>query len=267
MATAASSALNQQPFEQEQTVPQGIDQTAQSIADILGLDITTATDSLAATNIVVDGVLRFIELYQECQQELTEAQQQLQESQQPEVDENGNPVGEVDENGNPVDPNTPPVDPNAAPPVNPNAPPPAQKQLPVSGKPKVAPPAAKPNPFAKKKPPIQASFSPQVMKLALGSRQRQLLQLAEEGYITPDVLKIWTNKYCSNDALALSLSDENADDFDFQVETTIRNGRVIDYGEKTPDQSAMRELVMAHGAGPHIEYTSPLIADAKSRNK
>lgn len=278
MATANSGAMFNNPVEQQQDADDAADMTARALADIYGIDLSTVGDAQEATELVVNATYRFIELYQECQQELAESNSQLAElREQNGLDEDGNPI----QDPNNPDPNAPVADPNdptqqlpgQPPAVPPQGLPPQQQQKPV-GKPGFppkqqtggAPPAKKPNQFAKK-PPIAASFTPAVMKMAHGSRRQQIMELARDGYCIPEVANEMVREYCSESALSLSLSgDGSPDAFDREISRLKRNGKVLDYNEKTEQQTQSRAILeMSHGPGIEQPASNPLLADANAR--
>lgn len=284
MATATSGASFNNPIEPQQHEDDVIDQTAQSIANIFGLDLTTASDAQEATELVTNAVYRFIELYQECQEELTEANSQLSQLREENgLDADGNPI----QDPNNPDPNAPVPDPDdptqqlpGQPPAVPQQGVPPQQQqpgAPPQGKPSPfgkkpqpgAPaPAAgkKPNPFAKKQP-IAASFTPAVLKMAHSSRRNEILSLAEAGCCTAEIANEMIRDYCNENALSLSLSgDGSPGAFEREISRLQRNGKVIHYGEQTGEQTQHRALEMSHGPGMDTApSSSPLVADAANR--
>ncbi len=77
--------------------------------------------------------------------------------------------------------------------------------------------------------------NPRVINGLKKAREVQLISLAQEGYITPVMLKELKNEFCNDESLSLSLSlDDNAvDDFDKTVSRFIKNGRILALSQET----------------------------------
>lgn len=249
------------------------DATAIAVAQIFDLDLSGCSSADEGTELICSTCNKFIQLFQQVQQELSQCQQQCDEhaetidqmnQDQNPVDENGQPVDpDVDENGNSINPDENDIDGEGDPQGQQDDPP---GDTAPNSKPKPKPAFGK----AKSKSSLAAGFDSidgRTLKLAAENRKMKINQLAAEGILTPHAARMLADKYTSTKALTLSLSsdDESPDNFDFVLDTLRQNGPIINYGESAmSDQTRFRPLEMSHG---NKKPKNIMVEDAESRQK
>lgn len=257
------SAQTNVPDPQDPQLP--VDQTASSIAEILGLDLSNCNNTDQGTQIVVDAIYQLIEQFQQCAQDCNDLQQQVQDLESQLEEANQPEPGEEDE-VDPTAPVTPTDDPQEQTTIDPNL---ADQQ-----NPKARPPQAANRkngfPSAKKKTitashSIETSFSPTVQKMVAENRLLKIDALAKEGFINGAVASQLIHTYTSPEQIALSLSSDssgNDSQFDLILSAFQKNGKVIDYTE-----SKFLDLleVGQSPSGQAQKSFNPMVEDAEQR--
>lgn len=110
------------------------------------------------------------------------------------------------------------------------------------------------------------------LEMSQSARVSEIRSLVQEGYLSPVVGKRWIDKYASIDALSLALSqDADEDDYEWQRESVIANGRVLSFGEQSGPQTEL-SVLEANGnaiqlsADEIVTTKNPLIASAAARS-
>lgn len=130
-------------------------------------------------------------------------------------------------------------------------------------------------PPAKAKKGIAASFgiSPRILQTAVRARKSEIFLLSQQGYVSPVTAKELISDYASEDAILLSLSqdDESADEFERVTALIRKNGPILRFGEGSSNQSNLSVLstdgsTLALSAEELTTAKNPMIADAERRS-
>lgn len=226
------------------------DPTAQAIAQMFDIDLTSVPTDEAASALAIQAVSSLVTSYGELRQQLpeddTEDDDELNDVDDDESPDEVNEDGSTDEGDDVEDDDVEPVN--------------EQRNKKSANVPQGKP--------------IAASFPDSLVKGLARGRIAEINGLLGNGNITPATAKKLIKKFATNESIGLSLSMDGDDGFETAVSLLQDNGPVISFAEISGNQSRFSSLGHNDGLvcdleGEDIKDTNknPLLADAASRNQ